>query len=240
MEDIQAYKTKIEKGINKLWIPHNNKEMAFIFPAIGLYSYENAGKQILEKGLEIPTGDETASLLYAVYCSDALNEPEFAKIKDIKGLWVFNKNLWTENGVYVYQDFDGKGTSISSSVWDLENLLQNGEEISGVIFSKDKRVRFATKESYKIRKDLSKEEIINDGFIIASFGKEGAEKIGEISHKTKNSFYIEGIDIKKGYNPKHPEKTSAFLREEDGKIRIDGFRSSDVGLNYSLGILPRN
>lgn len=229
---------RIARGKTELWTPHDRGEVAFVIPPIWkLTSYENARRKILKDGLSIPTGDEMASLLYSVYCSNTLDEPEFSNIRDVNGLWIFNRNLWTENGVYVFQDSNKETGELN--IRGLEDMLSDGEEISGVRFSNDGKLRFAPKGTYNIRKCLSQKSISNDGFMIASFGIEGAEKLGKISEKNGIKLYSEGINVQKGLAPKPYNKVSAFVKDKNETIRVDGFRSSEIGLNYALGTLPK-
>ena len=86
----QKSKARI-KRLEKVWtpdaellIPHENEYVNFAYPSIGPNTYLNVGKQILEKNLQIPTGEQTASLLYTAYCDDSIkDEPEFENIRNI-------------------------------------------------------------------------------------------------------------------------------------------------------------
>mgnify|MGYP001607095984 CR=1 FL=1 len=209
METQTKYQPRVEKIERvwvpdaKLWTPHNSGETAFASPAFGPNNYRDVGQEIISKKLSVPTGDYTASLLHSAYCSDVTNEQEFKNVRDImrsNWLWIFDKNLWTDKGVYVLQDLKATGRSQPLTINNLEKALKNGKEINGLRFSKERHVRFAPKGSYNLG-DTTHEALTKDGFIIASCGAEGAEKLGEVSSQFKNKPSIFGLDIQEEQEP---------------------------------------
>lgn len=195
-------------------VPHNSGEATFLFPAFGGDTYRKVGKSILSRNLQVPTGDYTASLLHYAYCNPIANEQESNSIKNIvenNWLWIFNINLWTDKGVYVIQDKEAMGVSQNLDIGNLEKALENGKEIGGVRFSKDGRVRFASKWTYRYNPEqewvldggyyLAPEDLAKDGFVIASCGKEGAEKLGKISAKFGSHSSLYKLNIKEGKRP---------------------------------------
>jgi len=230
--------------IEKVWtpdahlvVPHDEEVIKFASPAFGPNTYRNVGQEILSKNLNVPTGDYTASLLHPAYCNSKIkDEPEFENIRGImKGnwLWVFNRNLWTEKGVYVFQDLEAKGRSQPLDINELERMLKDGKEINGIRFSNDGRVRFAPKESYKLGEHTS-ESFAKDGFIIASCKQEEAEKSGEVSAEFKNKPYIYGLEIQEGQTP---ELRVSAVHEDDGRLRFygNGWDGNDRG--HAFGVL---
>lgn len=196
--------TKIWSPDSKLWIPHNDGEIAFASPSFGSDNYTNIGKEILNHNLKIATGEHTASLLHAVYCGpeefkDSLEAQTIRKIMKDKWPWVFNRNLWTSEGVYVIQDSEAKGIEKLNQK-DLEEKLSNSSAGSPILYNSDKTIRFAPKGSYQLGEHTS-ESLAKDGFIIASYGTEGAEKLAEISTKFKESPYVYGVEVEKGKDP---------------------------------------
>ena len=194
MEKVQA---RIERGMTKLVVPHGNKEITFAYPSIGPNTYTAVGKEILSQGMKVPTGDYTASLLHTAYCNDSVSkEPEYQNIKGIMRnnfLWVFDKDLWTSEGVYVVPDLKATGRSQPLNQKDLEKMLKGSKELpNGVRFNKDKKVRFAPRESYQLESQTP-EQLAKNGFVIASYGIEGAEKLGEVSSKFKVKPYVYGL-----------------------------------------------
>jgi hypothetical protein len=215
----KTYEPRIVRRVTELWVPHNAGEIAFASPAFGLDTYTNAGKDILNKNLKVPTGDYTASLLHPAYCNSKIeDEPEFENIRGIMEsdwLWVFNRNLWNKKGVYVFRDLEAKGRSHSLDINKLEKMLKGGKEINGIRFSNDGIVRFAPKGSYKLGKHTP-ESFAKDGFIIASCGQEGAEKLGEVSAEFRNKPVVYGVETKT------PEQKVSAVSKIGSGLGFDG------------------
>jgi len=218
----------------ELWVPHNSREIGFASPAFGSNAYIDVGKEILSKGLNLPTGDYTASLLHPAYCNNQVkNEQEFKDVRNImknNWLWVFNRNLWNKNGVYVVQDLDAIETSQALDINELEKRLKSGNEIQGIRFSEDNKIRFAPKNTYKLGEHTS-ESFAKDGFIIASCGQEGAEKYREVSDQLENNPYIYGVETET------PEQRVSAVDESGSRL---GFYGDDFGVNgrcLAFGVL---
>jgi len=215
------YQPRVIRGRTELWVPHESGEIAFASPPFGRSNYRNVGKQILDADQEVPTGDYTASLLHAAYCTDVKNESEFENVRGVvkrNWLWVYNLNLWTDKGVYVIQDTSAVGKGRQLNINQLEKGLRGGKDISGIRFSEDGRVRFAPKGSY-ILSNHTPESLAKDGFIVASSGKEGAEKLGEVSSMFNSNSYTYGVEVSEGDLPK--QRLSA-VDGGDGRLRFDG------------------
>ena len=224
--ETKAYQPRIVRR-TELWVPHNEGEIAFASPSHGPNFYQNVGSQILNSNKKVPTGDHTASLLHASYCSSVRGEPEFADVRKImkySWLWVYNRNLWTDKGVYIIQDKNADGRNKPLNISDLEKILKDGRELShgGIRFSQDGKVRFAPKGSYVLGEHTS-ESLAKDGFIIASYEEEGATKFEEVSTVFRNKPYIYGLEIQTGQSP--ALRVSAVC---DGGGRL-GFDGDDFG-----------
>jgi hypothetical protein len=230
--------------IEKVWtpdahlvVPHDERVIKFVSPSFGSNTYQNVGQEILSKNLNVPTGDYITSLLHSAYCfNNVRNTPEFKDVRDImksNWLWVFNRNLWTEKGVYVFQDSEAKGRSQLLDINELEKMLKDGKEINGIRFSNDGRVRFAPKESYKLGEHTS-ESFAKDGFMIASCKQEGAEKLGEVSAEFKNKPYIYGLEIQEGQTS---ELRVSAVNVDDGRLWFLGYYWSDYDRSHAFGVL---
>lgn len=240
MEKEQATIERIKKVWTpdaKLNIPHQGKSIFFAYPSIGPNTYTEVGKQILRAGMKVPTGDYTASLLHSAYCDDSIsNEPEFQNIREImkqRWLWVFNRNLWAKDGVYILPDLEASGRSQPLDQKNLEKMLKGSKEINGVRFSKDGKVRFAEKGSYHLGSHTP-ESLAKDGFMIASYGIEGAEKLGEVSSKFTNKPYIYGVETET------PElRVSALVVNRDiiRSLYVLGFNFVFNGNSSAFGVL---
>jgi len=229
------------KRLSKVWapdaellVPHNNKRISFASPAFGPNNYINVGQEILSKNIKVPTWDYTASLLHPAYCNtEVADEPEFKSVRGIMKsdwLWVFNRNLWNKNGVYIFQDLKAIGRSQPLEINELEKMLKGGKEINGIRFSEDGVVRFAPKESYRLG-EHTPESFAKDGFIIASCGQEGAEKLGEVSTKFKNKPSIYGVETE------IPEQRVSAVDEYVDWLWFSGYGFDDYGRGRAFGVL---
>ena len=242
METQTRYEPSIVR-IEKVWtpdahlvVPHDEGVIKFASPLFGPNTYRNIGQEILSKNLNVPTGDYTTSLLHPAYCSELKNQPEFERVRDImKSNWlgVYNRNLWTENGVYVSLDLEAKGRSQPLDINKLEKMLKDGKEINGIRFSNDGRVRFAPKESYILGEHTS-ESFAKDGFMIASCKQEGAEKLGEVSAEFKNKPCIDGLEIQEEQTP---ELRVSAVYDDDDWLRFDGNHWVDNDRSHAFGVL---
>jgi len=234
--EIKEYQPRIVRGRTELWVPHNAGEIAFASPAHGPGTYQNVGKSILDDKQKVPTGDYMASLLHSAYCNSSVSkEPEFVEVKQTmknSWLWVYNRNLWTDKGVYVLQDEDGVGRSKPLEICELEAMLATGKKISGIRFSSDGRLRFAPKESYNLGEHTS-ESFAKDGFVIASSNLEGARKFGEVASRLRNRPYVYGLDIKEGQSS---ELRVSAVNEDDDRLRFDGGSWYVVDLGHAFGV----
>lgn len=238
-------KPRVEGRMAELIVPHReivhrDVELVFVYPSFGPHNYRTIGKKILEKGLSIPTGYQTASLLYGAYNSSEL---EFRGVQDIidnNMLWVFNRNLWTHEGVYVAHDPEAIGISWALDRDELEERLRSGREVDGVRFSEDRSVSFAPKESYKLG-DHTPESLSKDGFMVASFGPEGAEKIGEVVSKFGCKPQTGGTNLIKGSKSEYsPEYSVSILRNctcaGESKLYFEGYFGLDGDYGCAYGV----
>ena len=187
----------------ELRVPHLGGTARFVHPSQGPNAYGAVGKAILEAGQAVPTGDYTASLLAGAYLGTNRDEPEFKNVRELmisRWLWVFNRNLWIPEGVYSIEDQESLGRSQPLNVNDLENMLKGGKDFNGIRFSQDGRTRFAPKGSYKLG-EHTPESLAKDGFVVASYGVEGAEKLGEVAGAFKNNPRTFGLEVAEGQAP---------------------------------------
>lgn len=238
-------------------VPHENREIGFDARIQGPSHYRSVGRELLARNLKVPIGDYTAHLLHASYCNPKTkNEPEFEEIRNSimkhRWLWVFNRNLWTYEGVYVVPDFNAIGTIQSISIKprfvevrqsllnqnELEKMLKGGKELSwgGIRFSKDKSVRFAPKGSYELGKHTP-ESLAKDGFVIAGHSSRGAEELGEVSLKIMCKPETYGVNIQEGQNSE--QKVSALRkRGYDNKLGVLGNCHGSLSLlGHAFGVL---
>jgi len=175
----------IETGIMRINVPEG--KVVFTHPFEGPNTYREVGRAILNNktaNLSLPTGEQTAFLLDAVYSGPESfrQHPISSELRDQimkpRYLWVFNRNLWVpgeKEGVYVQHDPKAVGFSEALNIDSLERKLEDGDEIQGVRFSKDRRTAFAPRKTYQ-EGEMDADDFANDGFVIASNGVEGAKR----------------------------------------------------------------
>lgn len=221
-DNLRGYDEIGGKGITE--IKAGNRILNYVCPAEGPAVYRNVGRKILENGLRVPTGDDFAPLIYSAYFNKKDKDNLlFVDIKEILNggdnnshliglsFYVFNRYVWTPQGVYVKQDLRAEGTREDGynraglfnsagllRVSRLERTIKNGKEIDGVRFSEDGRVRFAPKDTYKLGKNTPR-ELAKNGFIIAGYGVRGAEQLAEVSATFEEDPYVSGVDVSEEY-----------------------------------------
>ena len=169
----------VKEGRTEIKFPFNEEVRTVLHPSFGPGTYEQVGKSILENNLRLPTAEETAALLHSAYCGPESykNKFQIQKIRNImrdKWINVFNRNLWTDRGVYIIPDKKAKEFSEELNINELEKILRDAEELdNGVKYSEG--VRFAPKESCKLGYHSAK-ELAENGFVIASYGVNGAKQ----------------------------------------------------------------
>jgi len=229
---------KIRTGRTEIEVPHKTGTVTFISPAEGSNTYKSVGKGILSKRLIIPSAEQTASLLHATYCGpkDFVNNSQIKNVKDImknRWLWVFNRQLWTPDGLYVVSDPKAKGLSEKLSSVQLEKRLKGARELSygGVRISKNNSVRFAPVGSYSFgeQNDLSKQ-----GDVIANYGEEDSKKLAEVASKFKYSPRTFGVSVNKGGKP---IQRVASLYSGVGGLYVYGYYWGGNGYGYAFGVL---
>ena len=114
--------------------------------------------------------------------------------------WFFNRNLWTPKGVYVVSDSEAVGLSKPLKTEELEKRLNESPAGSPICYSSDGTIRFAPKKSYELG-EHTPESFAKDGFVIASFGVESAERLGEVVMKLKYNPRTWGLEIEEGVSP---------------------------------------
>ena len=236
--------SRIER-VTYLIVPASNGEVSFEYPAQGTNNYQGVADAILKRGLQLPTGNQTASLLHESYCGndEFKNSPEAQFIrKDVmknRWLWVFNRNLWTARdaknaGVYVQFDSQGKGNSEILKQSDLEDALSGGTTEMGVRFSKDRKTAFASYNTVTLETQ-KKEDLAKNGFLIASYDIDGAEKLSKVAKAFTFKPYVWGITNDTG---KPVQVLSALVRFwiEGDRLLVVGNCDGDYTNGFGFGI----
>ena len=224
----------------KLWVPYEDGGLAFDSLSQGPHNYQTVGRGILARNLSIPTGEQTAYLAQGAYESE---EPEFKEVQDIirdKWLWVFNRALWIPDGVYVAHDPNAVGLSQDLTTNELESMLINGTELKGIRFSQDGSIRYAPRETYRLG-EHTPESLASDGFVIASYGVNGAKALGEVAEKILSidgrKPFIFGVSVNKGEDSE--QRLSALSSNWYGHWLLVGGVLGDVTDGCALGVLEK-
>ncbi len=193
---------KIRSGIEELggaWIPEANWQVptpdggtVFAFPAFGPENYDTVVKQVLAKRQRLPTGEQSAFMLYEACCSSDKTVIHNSRTKFIRGnimcnsrLLVPQVNVWTPKdiknpGMYSVFDEEGEGLTRTYTLEELKDKLSGGQIERGVRFSQDRRVAFAPLNTIK-SENYEKGRLSQDGAFIAVYGIKGAEKLDEVA-----------------------------------------------------------
>lgn len=150
--------------------------------------YSGAGKQLLERGLRLPTGVETAFFLEALFNSD---EPRYKEVLNqimtLSNLWIFNTVLQVSEGnsfcgAYFAHDSQAQGLSRILSKEDFKERLRGGKIRKNVLIGQDGLTSYACAGT--IREGPQEPSLYaQNGLIAASFLPEGAQKLEEVSTK---------------------------------------------------------
>jgi hypothetical protein len=193
-------------------IPYEKGNITFQYPAFKGY-YLNVASAIDKDNLKRPNSPKTASLVYDAFKnSNRKYESEIIKILNEAFLWEFTGNLYlpksnekVNNGVileYNPKIENGKLKMDKTSL--IKRLNENDSNVKFVPFG------------FKIGKQ-NLIELQKNPYIIARYGKEGAEKIAKIASKYKNEPHVDSFDS---------------VNEE--KVRMSAL---DTGWNPDAGLL---
>ena len=136
---------------------------------------------------------------------------------------MFNVNFWTPEGVYVCHDPYLREGYTSTDI--IEDRLKHGsrELSNGIRISAAESVRFAPKETYKPG-EHTPDSLAKDGFMIASFGEEGAQKIAEVISRNNSSGNISvyrPVPANSLPHPRNRNETFSFIDLDTDNKRFD-------------------
>ena len=218
---VQAEGLKVKEGRIELSAQHLDGEVTFIYPFAGPNTFAKVGEQINSQNLIRPTMAQTASLVYSAWQNpEEKYSAEIIKVLKSRWLWAFNGLLYTSKGVYIQDLPKTENGRVSLSLSELEKKLKQG----------DPSVRFVP-NGYKTG-EQSSSDLAKNPFVIDLAGKEGAEKLAEVSDKYKNKPYVYALT-----NVKGQESRVAALGGSWGFGGLDvvgGF--GDFGSGHALGV----
>ncbi len=220
---------EVKEGKTYLTVPHERGKLTFQYPFFKGY-FGDIANAIEKAGLKKPNSSETASLVY-----DAFNNPsgkyESEIIDIMNNYWFgeFTGNLYlpksneeVNNGVIIDNNPVIKNGKLIMNKNDLVKRLKEND-------SNVKFVQFGFKTGSQNLIELQK-----NPYIVARYGKEGAEKIAEISSKYKSNPYLWSFDSV----DKEEVRMSALGRgwSLDGGLIVDGdnWSGDDGGLAFGI------
>ena len=122
---------------------------------------------------------------------------------------------------------------------DLEKRLNGAKELSlgGIRFSRDGSVRFAPRGSYKFIVHTSG-ELAKQGDVVANYGVEGAQQIGEVSSKFKYKPITFGLNVHEGEEPiQRVASISSAMYIDDGlRLDVGGSYVDSYDNGFAFGI----
>lgn len=215
-------------------IPHERGKISFQYPAFK-GKYGNVAEQIDDNGLKRPNSAETASLVYdAFQNSKGEYESEIIKILKDKWFWEFTGNLYLpksnqeiNNGVIL--ETNPKITN--------GNLQMDKNSLIKRLHDNDSLVKFVP-FGYKLGAQTEL-ELVKNPYIVARYGKEGAEKIAEVADKYKKDPYLYS------FNSVDKEITRMSALGDDwsfgGRLDVYGYwDGGDGGHAFGVKILKKS
>ena len=212
----------------RIIVPHNGKEITFVFQEFGPYTYANIGTAIAQAKLARPSAAETASLLYRVYDNKDPNykSPEFSHIrKRMKSnwIWAFTGTLWAPEGAYIQDDLE---TREGMPFMEKSELVKKLE-------SKDPSVRFVP-YGFKTG-SMSSLELSKNSYVIGLVGEEGADKLARVADTFQRKPYLYTLT-----NVTEPQTRVTALNSGWGivdlRLDVDGDVHGDGRYGYGLGV----
>jgi hypothetical protein len=211
----------------RISVPSGEGVIAFAHPFAGHGTYQDVGRSILRNetaDLSLPTGEQTMQFLHASYCGPEkfTKQDEPSELRKVMGgnyVWVFDRKLWTSEGVYGAFDPKAEGLSRILGVEELETALSGGRELeNGVRYSENGEYSFAPKESYTLG-EHTPESFAKDGLVVITFGEDGAELAGEVSKKFNKNPRTWGLNVNEG---DEPIQNCSAVYDSDGRLSLNG------------------
>lgn len=211
---VETNNYEVREGRTELEFPGEEMQIKVVHPFEGADTYREVGQGILNRKLTIPTPGQTAYLLHAAYCGPEQfrGKSQVDEVRDNMAkryFWVFNRNLWTDKGVYVVSDPEAIGLTQTLNLAELETRARDDQ---------DRSVRFAPKGSYKLG-DHSPESFAQDGFVIATFGQKAAEQLAEVAGQFRYNPRTWGVEVAE---EQQPEQRLSAVIDYNGRLNLYG------------------
>ena len=213
-------------------IPHEGGELTFEYPAFK-GTYADVANKIDKARLKRPSSAETASLVYKTWKAPKEQySSEIISILKNNWLWEFTGNLYLpksneeiNNGVILESN---PAIENGKLVMDKNDLIKRLRESDPLV----KFVPFGFKTEEQNLFEFQK-----NPYIVARYGKEGAEKIAEVASKYKNVPYLWN------FNSVDEEKTRMSVLYDNwdfgGRLDVGGNFWVDGSRGHAFGVCPQ-
>jgi len=153
---------------------------------VGPTSYIGSGRELFQRGLDIPTAENQLAFVHAAYCGprdfrDHPNIHNFRYNLEHEGsLWVPTVNSPTDKGIYVFRDRKMRGKITGMEVVLGDSVDRN--LFPGVMAGRNDRVRLVNDSAYP----RGSVEYLGDedrGYVLATYGHHGPDLLNEVSDR---------------------------------------------------------
>ena len=228
MTQNQSNKITMKGGLTELTTSYGGKDLTFLFPTYIIDSYAGT-QELIEKAGFIPsTMAQTISSLHTIINSDSKDLNGIKRIMKYRWLLAFTATLYIPNkGVYIQDNPQIKKGRIYMDESELEKkLAANDSNIRFIPFGFD-------------TEHISPMQLNNNPYIIGLMGKEGAEKLSEITTIFKQKPYL--CNFNPVYEPVYGPTTMASTLDsswlfDNGRFTI-GFDHGDKHYGHGFGVL---
>lgn len=211
-----------------------NDGLRFNAQEVGPMNFAGLRNADYGKGFRMPTMSELVSLVYASLENQKDYDTAKNVVKTLRNYWLTGNTgvLYVPEGMFVQDNPNLKEGRISMDQKTLEKKLNSHEE-KGVVFSKDRNVRFVPYE-FKRESQTPLELSKNTGVIALVGGEENAEKIAKASGHYKSNPYFWTLS-----KVDSPTTRVADLDSGDfgGRLDVDAGDFEDYGRGRSFGVL---
>jgi len=212
-------------GKSDVYVKHGDSRVVFAYPPIGPDDSMVIGKTVLmTNGLRLPTGLETARLIYEAYCGEHYDLPEFEAVRKFlekSKLPLFNNNFVTSKGLVVMDDSDCVSFNRRFDERTLEGKLVGARNVEGVLFGEG--IRFIPRNSEYAGNFDEASGFSGWGVAVASVDVEGYELLQEVASRLGTHFECDYI------GSDEPESTTSALSIKNYVLELVHFaRDSEL------------
>lgn len=220
-------KAQVVKTI--LTVPHEGGELAFQHPPFR-GTYGRVAEQIDETDLKRPSSAQTSSLVYdALQNQRGEYESQILNILKNNWLWEFTGNLYLpKSGEKV-----SNGVILETNPQIINRLLaMDKSSLIKRLHENDSNVKFVP-FGYKTG-EQTHQELGKNPYVIARYGKEGAEKVAEIASNFKGKPYVWSFD---SVDEEKTRMSALDGRWGFGGLGVGGHYWGDFDGGHSFGVL---